>query len=86
MPEEASGTKITENAQAGPANPAPNPSELIGLLSDDAELIRITGHKPVLERNFGLFSLLAFSFMIVDSWLGIASALATGISSGGPVS
>jgi choline transport protein len=65
---------------------APTASERTSLLSDDAELIRLTGHRPVLERNFSLFALLSFSFMVVDSWLGIASALATGISSGGPVS
>lgn len=54
--------------------------------SDEADLIRLTGHTPVLERNFSLFALLSFSFMVVDSWLGITSALAAGISSGGTVS
>ncbi|KAK2742936.1 hypothetical protein FQN57_005066 [Myotisia sp. PD_48] len=52
--------------------------------SDDLELVRITGHKPVLERNYDLFSLLAFSFMIIDSWIGIVGGLSAGISSGGP--
>lgn len=54
--------------------------------SDDYDLIQITGHKPVLERNFNAFSLLAFSFMIVDSWVGVTSGLPAGISSGGTVS
>lgn len=61
-------------------------SEQASLDADDVDLMRLTGHKPVLERNFSLFALLSFSFMVVDSWLGITSALATGISSGGPVS
>lgn len=62
------------------------PSEQTSFNDDDVDLMRLTGHKPVLERNFSLFALLSFSFMVVDSWLGITSALATGISSGGPVS
>ncbi|KIX01381.1 uncharacterized protein Z518_09106 [Rhinocladiella mackenziei CBS 650.93] len=52
---------------------------------DDLDLMELTGHKPVLQRNYSRFALLAFSFMIVDSWSGIIGSLATGISSGGTV-
>jgi choline transport protein len=79
-------TALSPDAVAMTPGDVPTASECTSLLSDDAELIRLTGHRPVLERNFSLFALLSFSFMVVDSWLGIASALATGISSGGPVS
>lgn len=38
---------------------------------DDVDLVRLTGHKPVLERSFSLFALLSFSFMIVHSSMDI---------------
>ncbi|CUM67311.1 uncharacterized protein PRCAT00005004001 [Priceomyces carsonii] len=50
--------------------------------NDDLDLLQM-GHTPALQRNFSRFSLLALSFMIVDSWLGISTSLGTGISSGG---
>lgn len=53
---------------------------------DDLDLMHFTGHKPVFERNYSRFALLAYSFIIVDSWSGIIGSLATGISSGGTVS
>ncbi|KAL1845287.1 hypothetical protein VTK73DRAFT_741 [Phialemonium thermophilum] len=55
------------------------------MADDDLDLIQLTGHKPVLERNYSKIALLAFSFMIVDSWSGMIGSLATGISSGGTV-
>ncbi|KIW46646.1 hypothetical protein, variant [Exophiala oligosperma] len=55
------------------------------IANDDFDLVQLTGHKPVLERNYSRFALLAMSFMIVDSWSGIIGALATGIASGGTV-
>jgi choline transport protein len=56
-----------------------------GETQDDLDLLELTGHKPVLERNYSRFALLALSFVIVDSWCGIIGALATGINSGGTV-
>jgi hypothetical protein len=53
---------------------------------DNLDLMQFTGHKPVFERNYSKFALLAYSFIIVDSWSGIIGSLATGISSGGTVS
>ena len=82
----------SEDAAKHPDGDSENKTNVTALESgsipsaDDADLMRLTGHKPVLERNFSLLSLLAFSFMVVDSWLGITSALAAGISSGGTVS
>lgn len=57
-----------------------------GATQDDLDLMELTGHKAVLERNYSTFALLSMSFMIVDSFLGITGSLAAGISSGGTVS
>jgi choline transport protein len=54
------------------------------LSKDDLDLLR-AGHKPILERNFSFFSLLAFAFVVVDAWNGLIASLATGIDSGGTV-
>lgn len=83
---------IAEHSSTGSDEPAfcskvdTAPSEQTSFDDEDVDLMRLTGHKPVLERNFSLLALLSFSFMVIDSWLGITSAQATGISSGGPVS
>ncbi|EXJ89092.1 hypothetical protein A1O3_02156 [Capronia epimyces CBS 606.96] len=61
------------------------PGSTKNIAHDDIDLVRLTGHKPVLERNYSRFALLAMSFMIVDSWCGIIGSLATGINSGGTV-
>lgn len=57
-----------------------------GETQDDLDLIELTGHTPVLERNYSRFALLAMSFMVVDSFMGIVGSLAAGINSGGTVS
>jgi hypothetical protein len=57
-----------------------------GGTQDDLELMELTGHEQVLERNYSTFGLLAMSFMIVDPFMGIMGSLAAGISSGGTVS
>ncbi|CAH0033152.1 unnamed protein product [Clonostachys rhizophaga] len=74
---------IQQTAATEAGSTALKPQEPIA--DDDLDLMQLTGHKPVLERNYSRFALLAFSFMIVDSWSGIIGSLAAGISSGGTV-
>ncbi|KAG0669705.1 hypothetical protein C6P45_003448 [Maudiozyma exigua] len=44
-----------------------------------------TDENNSIKKNFNWQSLLGIAFSLTNSWLGISSALATGISSGGPM-
>lgn len=48
---------------------------------DDTEVC----HAAELNRKFSIWSLIAVSFSMTNSWFGLSIALITGINSGGPV-
>lgn len=53
--------------------------------SNEVEIDVKNNHKTNLSTNFSWWSLFGISFGLTNSWLGISSSLATGISSGGAV-
>ncbi len=59
-----------------------------GVIDKDANLdelqLRAQGHVSELPRRFSMFSLLAFSFSIMNSWTGIVPLLITDLTLGGP--
>ncbi|CAI7664623.1 unnamed protein product [Penicillium bialowiezense] len=52
---------------------------------DSIERQAEVGQVHTLRKNFSLLSVIGIGFSLANSWFGISTALATGISSGGPV-
>lgn len=54
-------------------------------LDDDVLKLAAMGYHQEMNRKFGVWSILGAGFSLTNSWFGVSAALATGISSGGPV-
>lgn len=57
------------------------------LAKDDPDAARLAemGYSQDLKRKFSVWSLIAVSFSLTNSWFGVSAAMITGINSGGPV-
>ncbi|KAK7212644.1 hypothetical protein V2G26_019822 [Clonostachys chloroleuca] len=65
------------------AGPISSPPVEVNLSFDDMQL-RAQGHEAQLPRRFSLISILAFSYSIMNSWLGFVSVLLATLLLGGP--
>lgn len=60
------------------------PEDPNGTIDLDELQLRAQGHVGQLPRQFSIISLIAFSFSIMNSWIGFVSLLLTTLTMGGP--
>jgi choline transport protein len=67
------------------AHEAQDESKELESFDTDAARLADMGYMQELKRKFSMWSLIAVSFSLTNSWFGVSAAMITGINSGGPV-